>query len=219
MKRAKMMTCAAALLGMIVTAGYSPDDFSLADLKDYHKEFRSESVGACSASSTKTYEDYRAITDTASIQWRLIHNDMTVDETTGFLVDKDGFIGVAMGYSFGALGTRYYVELDTGIIIPVIKIDAKAAEHAPDGCSAGHDASVIEFVIDSNIAKEYFGAANGLASWGNFNNYEYLRGNIQDIELVLDEKFEEGIVYEDHLTEEDSELAYGDQVEVIEGGY
>ena len=78
---------------------------------------------------------------------------------------------------------------------------------------------MIEFVIDSNIAKEYFGAANGLASWGNFNNYEYLRGNIQDIELVLDEKFEEGIVYEDHLTEEDSELAYGDQVEVIEGGY
>ena len=114
---------------------------------------------------------------------------------------------------------RVRYQVIYGIVIPVIKIDAKAAEHAPDGCSAGHDASVIEFVIDSNIAKEYFGAANGLASWGNFNNYEYLRGNIQDIELVLDEKFEEGIVYEDHLTEEDSELAYGDQVEVIEGGY
>lgn len=213
------MSIALVAMMSLVTSGFTASDFSLADLKNYHKEFKSESIGACSSSSTKTYEDYRAITDKASKQYKIIHNEMTVDETTGFLFDKDGFIGVAMAYNFGEIGTRYYVELDTGIIIPVIKVDAKASVDAPDGCSAGGDASVIEFVIDSNIAKEYFGASNGLASWGNFNNYKYLKGNIQDIELVLDEKVEEGVIYDEEVEDFDKEEQFHDGIKMVKGGY
>ena len=199
--------------------GFKSEEFSLGDLKNYEREYKSESVGACSVSSTKTYEDYRAITDTASRQYRFIQEHMTVDETTGMLYDEDGFIGVAMAWGFGEIGTRYYVVLDTGIIIPVVKVDAKAFVDAPNGCSHAADASVIEFVIDSQKAFEYFGGGNGLALNGNFNNYEFLNGHILDIELVLDEKLEEGVVYEVELIDTVKETETSDGIQVVQGGY
>ncbi|MBR2991464.1 MAG: hypothetical protein IKF51_08435 [Solobacterium sp.] len=199
--------------------GFKSDEFSLGDLKNYEREYKSESVGACSVSSTKTYEDYRAITDTSSKQYRFIQEHMTVDETTGMLYDEDGFIGVAMAWGFGDIGTRYYVVLDTGIIIPVVKVDAKAFVDAPNGCSHAADASVIEFVIDSGKAYEYFGGGNGLALNGNFNNYEFLNGHILDIELVLDEKLEEGVVYEVEMADTVKETETSDGIQVVEGGY
>lgn len=219
-----MMKITKALLTAVVVltigGGYSAETFNLSDLKNYHKEFKSESIGACSQSSTKTYEDYRAITNTASVQYRIIHEEMTVDPATGFLLDKDGFMGVAMGYQFGELGSRYYVELDSGIVVPVKKIDAKAAEHAQDGCSAGADASVIEFVIDSEIGAEYFGNSNGLVSWGNFNNYDALKGNIVDIEKVSDEKLETGVVYHDTQRDESQKADdFTDSFALVSGGY
>ncbi len=220
MKCMKIKKLFGLALAFVMASGFKLDEFSLADLKDYQREFKSTSIGACSTSSTKTYEDYRMITAPDSRQYRHIHTKMTVDEETGFLFDEDGFIGVALGYSFGDIGTRYYIVLDTGIVLPVVKIDAKAAVDASNGCSANENASVIEFVIDSDRAAEYFGAANGYASYGNFNNYEYLRGNILDIERVLDEKIEDGVVYTDSLEEEvykSDEIA--DDVTMVRGGY
>ena len=203
---------------MLMMSGFSPEDFSLAKLKNYKKQFKSVSIGTCSTSSTKTYEDYRMITSVGSAQYQYIHNHCVVDEETGFLLDEEGFMGVAMGYSFGEIGSRYYIELDTGITIPVVKVDAKAAEHAPNGCSAAADASVIEFVIDTDKAIAYFGGANGLASSGNFNNYKYLRGNIADIEMVTDEPIETGIIYTD-VVEEDvrKSTEEPDRVRIVEG--
>ena len=221
MKKTGRKTKYRLLAGVLTIAllGFKSDEFSLTDLKNYEREFKSESIGACSVSSTKTYEDYRAITDTSSRQYRYIHEHMTVDETTGMLYDEDGFIGVAMAWSFGEIGTRYYIVLDTGIIIPVVKVDAKAYVDAPNGCSHAADASVIEFVIDSQKALEYFGGGNGLALNGNFNNYEFLNGHILDIELVLDEKLEEGVVYEVELIDTVKETEASDGVEVVKGGY
>lgn len=154
----KKMTCAIAALSLLLltTSGFKLEEFSLSQLKNYEREFKSQSIGACNTSSTKTYEDYRMITSTGSRQYQHIKNHMTVDPTTGFLLDEDGFIGVALGYLFGEIGTRYYIVLDTGIILPVVKIDAKASVDATDGCSANLNASVIEFVIDSDVAYDYF---------------------------------------------------------------
>lgn len=205
----------------VTTAGFTKDDFSIEHFKNYKREFVSESIGACSTSSTKTYEDYRMITNTGSAQYKYIHEHMTVDKETGFLFDEDGFVGVAMGYQFGEIGSRYYVVLDTGNIIPVVKVDSKAAVHAENGCSANADASVIEFVIHEGISREYFGQGpTGLAAYGNFNNYEYLNGKIVDIEKVTDQKIEEGIVYDLKPKAAGHFIFEGfDDVTEFEGGY
>ena len=162
MKAKRFLTCLLFSAGALTfLTGYSPADFSLARLKNYKKEFKSESIGACSTSSIKTYEDYRLITSVGSAQYQYIHNHCVVDDETGFLIDEDGFIGVALAYSFGEIGSRYYFILDTGITIPVVKVDAKASVHATNGCSADSNGSVLEFVIDADRAAAYFGGANG----------------------------------------------------------
>ena len=164
-KTMKKAVCALAASGMFLLCGFDSATFELDDLKNYQREFQSESIGTCSTSSVKTYEDYRGISNTGSTQYRYIHDHMTVDETTGLLMDEDGFIGAALGYQYGEIGSRYYFVLDTGIVIPIVKVDAKASADAPDGCTAGGDASVIEFVIDSDKAAEYFGqGSSGLVA-------------------------------------------------------
>lgn len=221
MRTRHVFACALAGAAILTcTSGFTQGEFSLAKLKNYKKEFKSVSIGACSTSSTKTYEDYRLITSVGSAQYQYIHNHCTVDEKTGFLIDEEGFMGVAMGYAFGEIGSRYYIELDTGITIPVVKVDAKASEHAPNGCSAASDASVIEFVIDTDRATAYFGGANGLASSGNFNNYKYLKGSISDIERVTDERIETGIFYFFSLDQDQMKSTEEyDHVRMVEGGF
>ena len=221
MKIKRLFTCLLACTGAsLLLTGYSPEDFSLARLKNYKKEFKSESIGACSTSDIKTYEDYRMITSVGSAQYQYIHNHCTVDEETGFLVDEDGFIGAALAYSFGEIGSRYYFILDTGITIPVVKVDAKASVHASNGCSADSNGHVLEFVIDTDKAVAYFGGANGLASSGNFNNCEYLHGAIADIEKVSDEPIETGIIYTQSIGSDKMKSSEeGDRVRMVKGGF
>ncbi len=219
MKLNKIVKTVIAAAALVFSAGFKTEDFSITAFKNYEREFKSKSIGACSSSSTKTYEDYRMITDPQSRQYRHIHTHMTVDDTTGFLYDEDGFIGVALGYQFGEIGTRYYIVLDTGIILPVVKIDAKAAVDATDGCSANLNASVIEFVIDSEKAYEYFGGGNGLVNNGNYNNYSYFNGRILDFELVLDEKLEDGVTYDLDIEQPENTKDYFEEERVVQGGY
>ncbi len=154
-------------------------------LRNYTKKFDSEEVNLCGTSSGKTYEDYRMITDPASNQYRLIHRSLKVDPKTGFLYDKDGFIAAALGYQFGEIGSRYYFTLDTGIVLPLIKADAKAPVDASDGCQVDINRTVIEFVIDSEASERYFGKGpNGYILNGNFNNDMRLAGNIVKMEKV-----------------------------------
>ena len=52
-----------------------------------------------------------------------------------------------------------------------------------------NDKSVIEFVINRSLAEEFFGVGgNGLIKNGNLNNDERLKGRIEKVELVTDEK-------------------------------
>ena len=185
-----------SFISILLLCGYSSSDFDIDSFDQYDKEYQSEEYEVCSSSDVKTYESYRAITNTASKQYEII-SKLTIDDTTGFLYYEDGFIAVALGSHFGALGSRYYITLSSGNVIPIIKADAKSDHHVEGGCSSA-GGSVIEFIIDEQISREYFGQGpSGLASYGNFNNYPSLNGTIVKIEKVLDTKIEEGIYYEE----------------------
>lgn len=159
--------------------------------KDTVVEFETEEIPSCSSSSTKTYMDYRKITSKGSTQYKYIQDYMTVDEETGLLLDEDGFIGVALGSYYGSIGDRYYITLDSGVILPVVKIEEKANAETDNGCYHYSDNSVIEFVIDTDIAAEYFGrAGNNLIRSGNFNNDDNFKGKITKVEKVTGEKID-----------------------------
>ncbi|MBQ9328242.1 MAG: hypothetical protein IJ225_06870 [Solobacterium sp.] len=161
--------------------GINPASFS-----HYKKKFFTVPVEVCADSEDITYEDYRKIDDETSRQYALIHNELKVDGKTGFLYDRDGFLACALGYQFGEVGTRYYVTLESGIVLPLIKTDEKDPKDASDGCKVDINGSVIEFVIDSEIALEYFGTiTNGLVLDGNYNNSPYFEGKIIQIERVV----------------------------------
>ena len=166
----------AAVCIFLVSAGFRLTDFSFEQLKKYERPFQGTAFTACRFSGSdygidKTYEDYKLIDNEWSAQYRYIKNHMTVDPKSGFLFDEDGFIGVAMAYNFGEIGTRYYIHLTSGSIIPVIVIDKKARVDAINGCTGNNNDDVIEFVIDSDIAENYkdFRSTNGYVSYGNFN--------------------------------------------------
>jgi hypothetical protein len=140
-------------------------------------------IDVCNNSSTKTYMDYRAITNKKSKQYQFIQANMTADER-GYLIDNEGYIGVALGSYFGNIGTRYRFILEGGIELKIIKVEAKADKHTNNGCEQKWDKSVIEFVIDTQKAKNYYGiASNGYINSGNFN--KVFSGKIIEIEKVV----------------------------------
>ena len=194
----KMIKIILASLLFFVLAGFKDAevDFNIDSLKEYQKAFESEEIGVCSTSSTKTYMDYRAITDRSSKQYKYIRDNMMLDETTGFLVDEDGFIGVALGSYYGVIGDRYYVTLESGVVLPLVKVEEKADGDTDGGCYHYSDGSVIEFVIDVDYADSYFGQyGNGLILSGNYNNYDLFKGKIEKVEKVSDVKRDDYVVF------------------------
>lgn len=181
----------------IFTLGFDTSFFELNDLKKYQKIYKTEDVELCSISSTKTYMDYKMITNTSSAQYKYINEYMEVDKNTGLLLDEEGFIGVALGSYFGSIGDKYYFTLESGVVLPVVKIDAKASIHTDTlGCEQAFDTSVIEFVIDYDYALEYFGKlSNNYILNGNFNNYSIFKGNIVKVEKVKPEKADVEVIY------------------------
>ena len=138
-------------------------------------------IKVCSTSSVKTYMDYKLITNKSSKQYKYIQANMKVNNK-GLLVDKDNYIGVALGSYFGEIGSKYKITLDTGIILYVVKIEEKANQDTIDGCYQKYDDSVIEFVIDTNY---FYLSENGYIFNGNFNNNKNFKGNIESIEEIL----------------------------------
>ena len=178
-----------AILVMILTAVFlQSSSADPARYRHYQRRLSYEEISRCSDSPLKTYMDYRTITDETSDQYRYLREYMKIDRKSGLLYDADGFIGAALGYSFGPIGTRYYFVLDTGIILPLVKVEEKDPADAPDGCRVELNGSVLEFVIDEDRAGDYFGvASNGLVLQGNFNNDARFQGSIQEIDRVIEE--------------------------------
>jgi len=181
-----MKTAANLLLaGMLIFQGAILTEGKKIDLLQYENELQTESVAVCSASATKTYMDYRRINDSTSAQAIYIDENMHVDETTGLLYDEDGFIGVALGSYFGEIGTRFYFTLDTGTVLPLVKIEEKSDQHTINGCAHQKDNSVIEMVIDTQVVKEYYkDKSTNVIYTGNFNDDERFNGKIVSIEVV-----------------------------------
>ena len=177
--------------------------FNIDDLRNYQKEYKSEEIEVCASGTAKTYMDYRSTTVRDSRQYKFIHNELTVDENTGFLYDEDGFIGVALGSFYGEIGDRFYFTLDSGVVLPLVKCEEKAnGDTDVSGCYHLQDNSVIEFVIDKNYALNYFGRlSNNYVLNGNYNNYDLFRGSIVKAEKVLDEKNENFITYSNNSDE------------------
>lgn len=171
--------------------------FDLEDLYDYQKQYKAEELEVCASRGAKTYMDYRMTTVVSSRQYQFIHNELTVDTNTGFLYDKDGFIACALGSYYGHIGDRFYFTLDTGIVLPLVKAEEKAdVDTDAMGCYHLIDTSIIEFVIDSDYAGQYFwDQGNGLVLNGNYNNYWLFDGDIVKVEKVLDEENDKLVSY------------------------
>ena len=171
--------------------------FDLDELYDYQKAYCSEELNVCSSNTAKTYMDYRMTTVVSSRQYQFIHHKLTVDKKTGFLYDNEGFIAVALGSFYGEIGDRYYFTLESGIVLPLVKAEEKAdVDTDRSGCYHTSDGSVIEFVIDADIAKSYFSTySNGLVLDGNYNNYSLFSGSFVKVEKVLDEKLIKPVTY------------------------
>ena len=201
----KILTLIAVLSILLLTGGFSfsvyedpkEKSFSLEDLYDYQKEYKTEELSVCSLNTAKTYMDYRMTTVVSSRQYQFIHNYCTIDRKTGFLYDEEGFIAVALGSYYGEIGDRYYFTLETGIVLPLVKAEEKADEDTnSSGCYHVEDGSVIEFVIDSDYARNCFSTySNGLVLDGNYNNYSLFSGSIVKVEKVLDEKRDDLVTY------------------------
>lgn len=101
--------------------------------------------------SFKSYMDYRAITDTSSVQYKMQQEAYT--DEYGLRKYKTGDYMVAMGSYYGEVGDRFRVTLDSGETIRCIMGDAKADCHTDaynQYTEAGNGSkNVIEFVVDT----------------------------------------------------------------------
>lgn len=100
--------------------------------------------------SFKTYMDFRAITDTSSVQYEMQQEAYT--DEYGLRKYKNGDYMVAMGSYYGQVGDRFRITLDSGETIRCIMGDAKADCHTDaynqyTPCGSGKN--VIEFVVDT----------------------------------------------------------------------
>lgn len=131
--------------------------------------------------SQKTYMDWKKITDKDSIQYLFIKENMTICDD-GFLRDKNGNIGVALGSYFGKVGTVYEFVLDSGIVLNVVKIEIKADKHTVNGYHHKVDKSIIEFVVEpeAESLKNQL-SPNGYIWQGDFNNCPAFNGRIVEI--------------------------------------
>ena len=203
----KTLFCIIAVSLMLVMCGftYFGDEtkeegyaFDLDSLYDYQKQFKTEELSVCSVNTAKTYMDYRMTTLVSSRQYQFLNYECKVDKNTGFLIDKDGFIAVALGSYYGVIGDRFYFTLDSGIVLPLVKGEEKADEDTDiTGCYHTYDGSVIEFVIDEDYAVNCFGSnSNGYVLDGNYNNYSLFNGSIAKVEKVLDERTDKVVTYQ-----------------------
>ena len=154
--------------------------------KEYVTEYVEQEYDVCSTSSVKTYMDYRTIDDVNSKQYRYIRDNMTVNQVTGLLEDEDGFIGVALGSAFGEIGDKYIFTLDDGKEFKFVKVEQKSDMHTVNGCYHTEDKSVIELVLNTTIAGQYYGvSSNNLILSGNFNNSGEFEGRIKSIVKIM----------------------------------
>lgn len=142
--------------------------------EEIKEEVKEEIVLTPMGAKSKTYMDYRAITDTSSNQWKLLQT-MTIGYD-GLIRDKDGYIAAALGSAFGPIGSRYVFTLEGGKELPIIKADQKQDGHTCENNIFGLDNwDIIEFIVDSSKMPIW---ANGYVYGGNFDNMPEYAGDV-----------------------------------------
>ena len=99
-------------------------------------------------SSFKSYMDWRAVTDTSSKQYELLNSGI-FNMDSGLLITEDGYVAVALGSRYGAVGDKFRITLSTGTVFKAIKADAKSDAHTVNGCHHSQDGSLVEFIVDT----------------------------------------------------------------------
>lgn len=139
-------------------------------VEDEQEEIALTPMGA----KSKTYMDYRAITNQSSKQWKLLQT-MTIGED-GMIRDDDGYIAAALGSAFGPIGSRYVFTLEGGNELPIIKADQKQDRHTCENNIFGlNNWDIIEFIVDSSKMPVY---PNGYVYGGNFDNCSEYAGDV-----------------------------------------
>ena len=143
-------------------------------------------LGLCSSSMTwfKSYEPYQAITDKTSPQYQLIHSDQIRVGQDGLLYSTDDYIGVALGNVYGKVGDKFIIKFDNGNETKVIKLDEKATKDTINDCYHKVDGSMIEVLVDTDLAAKTYPLA--IKVWGDFNYSDKFNGAIVGIEKVIE---------------------------------
>ena len=132
-------------------------------------------------SSVKSYMDMNMITSKSSPQYKYIQtHDIKVDENGMYyeMYKNKKFYCVALGSYFGDIGSKFEVELSNGNIIYIVKVDEKSNNDTIDGFIHKNDSSIIEFIINTEIALTVYPHENGYVNNGNFNNCRNFEGTI-----------------------------------------
>lgn len=97
---------------------------------------------------TKTYMDYKAVTDTSSVQYALLNNKKA-ETKDGFRM-YDGYYCVALGSYYGtAIGTKFYITLSNGRTLRCILGDQKSDRHTDKNhMFAVNNKDIVEFIVD-----------------------------------------------------------------------
>lgn len=134
----------------------------------------------------KSYMSLDCISYINSKQYQM-KSKYSLDEKGHYYYESCGekFYVVALGNYFGEVGDMFKIELSSGIVFYAIKGDTKKDEDTYERYAHKGDYSVIEFIINENVAINYYGADNGYVCNGNFNNSELWNGSITNVEKIL----------------------------------
>ena len=95
----------------------------------------------------KCFMDYRAITDTSSLQYQLQAEAWT-DENGLRRIDE--CYCIALGSAYGShIGDKYLIRLSTGAEFMAILSDQKADADTVDGHTRDRNGAVVEFIVDA----------------------------------------------------------------------
>ena len=152
--------------------------------KDYDCYYYDDSAVYCFSSdfdsSFKAYMDYRCITDTGSIQYRLQQEAYT--DSRGFRrIGDDYCVALGTGLTNGC-GERFLITLDSGNSFTAVVSDVKADIHtdstncyAPRGYNAGN---IVEFIIDTDYAD------SDMLCMGSADCFSDLSGNVVSVQAI-----------------------------------
>ena len=91
------------------------------------------------------------------------------------------YVSVALGSRFGNTGDKFIITLDTGESFKAIKGDEKADKDTANHCHHLSDGSLVEFIIDTNLARQSY---PDCIRDGSFNSCDKFKGNIIKIAKI-----------------------------------